>query len=99
MLKIAVFPHYSRSLCLRIVKTVNTKTANSEGRLYLKIKGLQYLLLSSLPQKKNFFSDIPVKISYTDRLSHFHQYLRPIDFCTFVPNRTGFPRYSRELRS
>ena len=34
MLKTAVFPRYSRFLSLQIVKTVNNKTANSEGRQY-----------------------------------------------------------------
>ncbi len=33
-LKRAAFPRYSRFLSPRIVKTVNTKTANSEGFLY-----------------------------------------------------------------
>jgi len=31
-----IFPCYSRFLSPRIVKTANTKTANSEGRLYTK---------------------------------------------------------------
>ncbi len=34
LLNMAVFPRYSRFLSPRIVKTTNTKPANSEGRLY-----------------------------------------------------------------
>ncbi len=35
--KIPVFPRYSRFWSLLIVKTANTKTANSEGRLYMPL--------------------------------------------------------------
>ncbi len=58
------FPRYSRFLSPRIVKTANTKTANSEGRLYIDTyktkswesvslrKKLTFVLFSFLPDFK-----------------------------------------------
>ena len=65
----AVFTRYLRFLSLQIVKTANTKTANSEGLLPV-LKKQTAIFFANCCEMKDFYTHTPTLID-EDRLKMF----------------------------